>query len=142
MIKDSIFLLIIISIIISIVCILINLKDIYYYFKSKIINCNLIWLYFKEKINNCNCKCIKKNQAEITMNNEVKIIENPIFDTVINIPLFKLSKKDKKDECVVCLDLLKKNVIQLNCDHIMHKKCWEEWNKQKKTTCPICRAEQ
>ena len=36
----------------------------------------------------------------------------------------------------------RKDVIKLNCEHLIHKKCWEQWNQQNKKTCPICRAEQ
>lgn len=93
----------------------------------------------------CKCRFISENQRVVTTESvihEVKIIHNPMFDTVIDIPLVKLSKQEKKEQCVICLEQLKKNVIKLNCDHLIHKKCWDQWNQQDKKTCPICRAEQ
>lgn len=100
--------------------------------------------YFKDEW--CYCKFISRNNQRVvtaeSVVQEVKIIHNPVFDTVIDIPTVKLSKQEKKEQCVICLEPLKKDVIKLNCDHLIHKKCWEQWNQQNKKTCPICRAEQ
>ena len=63
---------------------------------------------------------------------------------------YKLSKKTKKiknidlenliNECSICLEKYKLNekIIQLDCDHIFHKSCFDLWF-QKNNSCPICR---
>ena len=43
------------------------------------------------------------------------------------------------NECPICLEELNINEIQkLECGHIFHKLCINEWGK-KKPICPLCR---
>lgn len=43
-------------------------------------------------------------------------------------------------ECIICLDEItnKEEYIQLECNHIFHKLCIEQWT-QRQHNCPICR---
>ena len=45
------------------------------------------------------------------------------------------------NECVICKDefVLKQEVAMINCNHIFHKKCIDEWGSFK-NECPICRT--
>tara|TARA_B100001287_G_C22495098_1_gene440830 strand:- start:38 stop:448 length:411 start_codon:yes stop_codon:yes gene_type:complete len=40
--------------------------------------------------------------------------------------------------CSICLDEEKNNLSKLECGHLYHKNCIEEW-LEKDLTCPICR---
>ena len=65
-------------------------------------------------------------------------------------PLIKVRKNKQaevqKELCPICFDEMSlKKVLKIfnnnnNCRHIFHEKCLKEW-AQKKTNCPICRAE-
>lgn len=48
--------------------------------------------------------------------------------------------KDKNESCSICSEELKENnkLSKLNCGHIFHTHCIEEW-REKKKTCPLCR---
>ena len=41
-------------------------------------------------------------------------------------------------DCSICLEIIKKNdkIYKLNCGHIFHVTCLNQWNKN---TCPYCR---
>ena len=39
------------------------------------------------------------------------------------------------------VNALKNNVLVLECSHIYHFTCYEQWLRQDKKTCPVCRAE-
>ncbi len=47
---------------------------------------------------------------------------------------------DSDDICSICLDNYKKKekIIRLDCQHMFHKKCFQEWLKTGQT-CPLCR---
>lgn len=54
--------------------------------------------------------------------------------------------EDLSDDCSICLEKYKKNdkCIKLNCSHIFHKKCLNEWfknriDKSEDLNCPLCR---
>ena len=51
-------------------------------------------------------------------------------------------KKDiyNTDECAICLEMFEEdeNIIQLNCNHIFHLHCIDDW-LQRKENCPVCR---
>ena len=68
-------------------------------------------------------------------------ITNPVFEVVIDIPQIKLSKEEKNETCVICLNKLKGNAVKLSCGHILHKRCWNQWKKQQ-MICPTCRTKQ
>ena len=47
-------------------------------------------------------------------------------------------KKIKYDICVICLESMKDNTMDLPCGHTFHKNCIDPWIC-KKNTCPCCR---
>ena len=75
----------------------------------------------------------------INQNNNIEEVNNnfgiEIINTLENITINFINK-----ECSICLEDIKKNDINLSCNHIFHKECLKEWFKIK-TTCPICRKE-
>ena len=61
-------------------------------------------------------------------------------------PLTEILIEDLSDDCSICLEKYKKNdkCIKLDCSHIFHKKCLNEWfknriDKSKELNCPLCR---
>lgn len=53
---------------------------------------------------------------------------------------------DLSDDCSICLEKYRKNdkCIKLDCSHIFHKKCLNEWfknriDKSEELNCPLCR---
>ena len=54
-----------------------------------------------------------------------------------------INKEEKDEECPICLENYGKNkkLIKLNCGHIIHSECWNQWKKHK-SSCPLCRAKQ
>lgn len=68
-----------------------------------------------------------------------------------NIIYNNLNQIDSSLECSICLNKFENNensinknklFIKLDCDHIFHKLCIEEWyNTSIYCTCPICRKE-
>tara|TARA_Y100001970_G_C13888374_1_gene677385 strand:+ start:471 stop:767 length:297 start_codon:yes stop_codon:yes gene_type:complete len=55
------------------------------------------------------------------------------------------SKNDSSknyDECVICLEDLKNNVVVLDCNHKYHYDCIQSWYLKKNVLkCPLCRCE-
>jgi hypothetical protein len=51
-----------------------------------------------------------------------------------------LITENLQETCSICLDnfLKKEIVIKLRCNHMFHKKCFQEWIKTGRT-CPLCR---
>ena len=46
------------------------------------------------------------------------------------------------DECVICLEDLKENIVVLNCKHRYHYQCMQQWFLKKgRLSCPMCRGE-
>ena len=46
------------------------------------------------------------------------------------------------DECVICLEDLKENIVILNCKHRYHYSCIQKWFfKIERLSCPMCRGE-
>lgn len=41
-------------------------------------------------------------------------------------------------ECAICLDSLDNNIHVLNCGHVFHKECLNNW-AMIKSSCPLCR---
>lgn len=61
-------------------------------------------------------------------------------------PLTEVLIEDLSDDCPICLEKYKKNekCIRLNCSHIFHKRCLNEWfknriNNSEELNCPLCR---
>ena len=75
-----------------------------------------------------------RTQLQITLNND-----NYNFNRII------LKDEFENDTCSICLDELysdenQDEIIQIRCNHMFHKKCLDEWIRQKKT-CPLCKVE-
>ena len=70
---------------------------------------------------------------ELTRNEEVKIdIQSKLFvDTEKTFTSCSICSDDYKDEDVV---------TSLNCNHIFHKNCIEEWGHYN-PVCPVCKAD-
>ena len=46
------------------------------------------------------------------------------------------------EECIICLEYLKENIVVLNCKHRYHYQCIQEWFlKKKHLSCPLCCGE-
>ena len=46
------------------------------------------------------------------------------------------------EECIICLEDLKENIVILNCKHRYHYSCIQQWFfKKKSLSCPMCRGE-
>ena len=47
----------------------------------------------------------------------------------------------KWEVCSICLEAVRKNIVQLECVHVFHMECIEEWilEKSAEPDCPICR---
>ena len=49
---------------------------------------------------------------------------------------------NQDEVCPICLENYGKNrLIKLNCGHIIHFECLNQW-KERKSSCPLCRAKQ
>ena len=72
-------------------------------------------------------KCFIKMKNVYNLNKKTKKVKNADLENLIN-------------ECSICLEQYKLNekIIQLECDHIFHKSCFELWFKNN-NSCPICR---
>ena len=44
-----------------------------------------------------------------------------------------------ENECCICIQNLKTDIIKLNCNHCFHGKCIESWQKRN-NHCPLCRT--
>ena len=84
---------------------------------------------------------------------EEDYIRYPIFESTNsnNIPSAPPlpsinNQKNNEDECAICLDNIILNdiddpIIELNCKHIFHEKCLNEWMEQTQgNNCPLCRG--
>jgi hypothetical protein len=60
------------------------------------------------------------------------------------IPFIHYSKIHKDTECSICLEsfILDEDIKVLNCQHIFHPDCINNWLTKCKTTCPVCRKDQ
>lgn len=101
--------------------------------------CCIILAYGIMKFFKC-IASIKISNCGVVLHNTCK---NEIIFVEVPPEIFNIDKKDRINECVVCLDSYEKNtkVIKLSCDHIIHENCWNKW-KEQNASCPICRAKQ
>ena len=112
-----------------------------------------------------NFSLMEVDQAVKAVSDTIKLEELtiPIFRKMISDKLFKVeqisdneiymsddeddedgddeaSNKSDTDECLICTELLKDDVVNLEpCGHIFHHLCIKEW-LNKDLTCPKCRA--
>lgn len=63
-----------------------------------------------------------------------------ITDKIINLPLTNI---DLTEDCPICKDSLNntRGVIKIECKHVYHRECLNEWFSKKVFTCPYCRTE-
>lgn len=53
-----------------------------------------------------------------------------------------LNVSKKYEECIICLEDLKNNIVVLNCNHRYHYVCIQSWFLKKNTLkCPLCRCD-
>jgi hypothetical protein len=47
----------------------------------------------------------------------------------------------RNEECSICLGEYEKeeDAVKISCDHVFHKTCLSEWEKNDNNTCPLCR---
>lgn len=79
------------------------------------------------------CNFIRKsNNQNINQNiNQNKEINDYII----------LNKNFENNECIICLDpmIINDKVKILNCGHMYHLKCINDWiDKKKEVNCPLC----
>eukprot|EP01018_Ginkgo_biloba_P020163 Gb_40644 [translate_table: standard] len=74
---------------------------------------------------------------------------NPAQTILNRLPLLSFSGLEEFDEdeeevmCAVCLSALERNEqirSLVNCRHIFHKDCLDEWVDRNHNSCPICRS--
>jgi hypothetical protein len=73
--------------------------------------------------------------------NDLQLRKND--NVVVLVKTQPYNTTDKKyEECSICTDKYDKNeeVSVLDCGHIYHPKCINEWGKYK-PSCPVCKAE-
>ena len=79
---------------------------------------------------------IKENNLENVKLLKMNNINNKFFKKACNL------KKKKYEYCSICQENIKnrEHKIQLNCDHIFHRKCINKYMKVKKLdfSCPNC----
>ena len=45
--------------------------------------------------------------------------------------------EENEETCPICLELMVKDIVKIKCNHVFHKSCLEQWDKN----CPMCRHE-
>ena len=57
--------------------------------------------------------------------------------------IFRTYRGDREDpdDCSICLDTLTvgDEILLLPCNHVFHKNCMNEWLKEGRAVCPVCR---
>ena len=84
----------------------------------------------------CNCSPYERRSSPLTTILEEQLVTKKMEKKEITF------KKDvyNTDECPICLETFKEdeNLIQLNCNHIFHLHCIDDW-LQRQENCPVCR---
>lgn len=73
--------------------------------------------------------------------NDLQLRKNDNVVVLVKIQPYDTTDK-KYEECSICTDKYdnKEEVSVLDCGHIYHPKCINEWGKYK-PSCPVCKAE-
>ncbi|XP_067849173.1 E3 ubiquitin-protein ligase DZIP3-like isoform X2 [Heptranchias perlo] len=84
-----------------------------------------------------------RNRSELSSFVDQDQIEQELWIDVENQKVskqFVQQQSIEEDPCVICHDELvpPKDCYELECKHIFHKKCIDDWLKEQ-STCPICR---
>ena len=81
--------------------------------------------------------------SETAVLQTARIVEEQIKKTMLERVTMKSGdvEVEKESSCTVCLEAVKvgSSVYDIDCKHIFHKECLENWRKEK-DTCPCCRA--
>jgi len=109
--------------------------DFAYFINISIFIC-CFFKYFKHKmeVNQNNYEEQEQNEVQETINTNAEVNIGALSENEINEVLIK--------ECSICLDDFKQgeNIIKLNCNHIFHYACINEWILIK-PECPECRRD-
>ena len=73
----------------------------------------------------------------------IRIVKATLSKIIIQILIFFIIAEEKKhpeQECSICLDdMYNTETVTLDCNHRYHKKCINDWLKEKHD-CPQCRT--
>ena len=95
------------------------------------------WIYQEEE-NTCSVRTFKiVEQCNCTIEQEKHIVES-LRDSNKDYSDKDYSDKDG-EKCSICLEEMNKEIKQTICNHLFHKECIEEWIKNSKNSCPLCR---
>jgi hypothetical protein len=51
------------------------------------------------------------------------------------------SAEEKEDNCSICYTPLSENTVLLNCKHVFHRNCMQQWiDTGRSNSCPLCRG--
>lgn len=66
--------------------------------------------------------------------------ELKLFLQILKLPRHHFNSDDR---CSVCLELYSNNdiAVKLNCNHVFHVDCMNEWIRNNKVSCPLCRIQ-
>lgn len=81
--------------------------------------------------------------SEIAVLQTARIVEEQLKKTMLERVAMKsrVVEVEKESSCTVCLEAVKigSSVYDIDCKHVFHKKCIENWRREK-DTCPCCRS--
>lgn len=89
-------------------------------------------------------KCDDLETENIELENKIDYLEMKIKMLVMGylnkrLMSFLLSQ-NKENDCSICLEKLDSSLIILDCNHILHQKCYDELTESSDTLkCPVCR---
>lgn len=97
------------------------------------------WIYQEEE-NTSSIKTFKIiEQCNCTIEQEKHILESLRDSNKNNQENKCFIDKCSIDKCSICLEEMYKEIKETICNHIFHKECIEEWIKNNKNSCPLCR---
>lgn len=110
-------------------------------------------MFFKFKLNKKFTKFNLNTLVQIFYNNNyckaiiIKINRNNTYNVLLinkNIKLYYINSNNisnYSEECSICFEELNHNYTILNCNHIFHTKCLNQYNKfniNNNNKCPLC----
>ncbi|CAD8128512.1 unnamed protein product [Paramecium sonneborni] len=118
--------------------------------EQQIGNCNLIEqecqqcgqkivkLYYNDHLDICEANCWIQVKCPYCF---IPVFKVDLYDHTQQCPIF-LNQQNKEKEgihnCTICLEDIIQNQTQLNCSHVFHEDCIQNWLTQNQK-CPICK---